>query len=149
VAVIEAGRPEPLEQYVSAAEGDAVAAADCCVAQGGAQERFADSDGAEDECVVSGVDEPERAQLVEDLMVVVDFGAAVPVLQGHVRVEPGASGPEAGGAGLSAGDFVGEDQLEELVVGQAALFGQGEPFGQGVEAAAEFECPQQGLQLRW
>ena len=81
---------------------------------------------------MAGVDEPQRAQLVEDLVVVVDLGGGVPVLQGHVGVEAGGAGPEAGGGGLSAGDFVGEDQFEELVVGQVALFGQGEPFGQGV-----------------
>ncbi len=63
----------------------------------------------------------------------------------HVGVEAGGAGPQAGRGGLAAGDFVGEDQLEELGVGQVAGLGQGEAFGQGVEAAAELDRPQQGL----
>ena len=147
VAVVEAGRPELLEQHVGAVEGDAVAAAHGGVSEGGGHECLADADGAEDQGVVAGVDEAQRAQLVEDLVVVVDLGGGVPVLQCHVGVESGGAGPQAGAGGLSAGDLVGEDELEELGVGQVALFGQGEPFGQGVEAAAQFDRPQQGLQL--
>ena len=132
VAVVESGGPELFEQDVGAVEGDAVAAAHRGVAEGGGHERLADPDGAEDQGVVAGVDETQRAQLVEDLVVVVDLGGGVPVLQGHVRVEPGGAGPEAGTGGFTAGDLVGEDELEELGVGEVALLGQGEAFGQGV-----------------
>ena len=64
--------------------------------------------------VVAGVDEAQGAQLVEDLVVVVDLGGGVPVLQCHVGVEAGGAGSEAGRGGLSAGDLIGEDELEEL-----------------------------------
>ena len=96
MAVVEAGRPEPFEQHVGAVEGDAVAAAHGGVAEGGGHEGLADADGAEDQGVVAGVDEAQRAQLVEDLVVVVDLGGGVPVLQGHVGVEAGGAGPQAG-----------------------------------------------------
>ena len=73
----------------------AVAAADGGVAEGGGQEGLADSDGAEDQGVVAGVDEAQRAQLVPDLVVEVDLGGGVPVLERHVGVEAGGSGPQA------------------------------------------------------
>src|SRR5262245_47411748 len=56
--------------------------------------------------------------------------------------------PAVGGAGFAAGDFVGQDELEELGVTEAAGGGEGESFGEGVEAAAELHSAQQRLQLR-
>ena len=68
-----------------------------------------------------------------------DLGGGVPVLQAHVGVESGGAGPQGGGGGLAAGDLVGEDQLEELGVAQFLGLGQRQPFGEGVEAAAQLD----------
>ena len=65
----------------------------------------------------------------------------------HRGVEPGGAGSQVGGGGLAAGDFVGEDELEELGVSHAAGVGEGEAFGEGVEAAAELDPAQQRLEL--
>ena len=64
VAVVEPAGPEPFEEPVAAFEVHAVAAADGGVAEGGGEERLADTDGSHDHGVVAGVDEPQRAQLV-------------------------------------------------------------------------------------
>src|SRR4051794_570486 len=49
---------------------------------------------------------------------------------------PAERAPRAAGA-LSRGHLVGEHQLEELAMAEGAGPGQGDLFGQGVEAAAE------------
>ncbi len=90
VAVVEPGRPEPLEQHVGAAEDDAVAPADRGVAERGGHEGLADPDRSEDQRVVAGVDEAQRAQLVPDLVVEVDLGGGVPVLQAMSGSRPAA-----------------------------------------------------------
>ena len=48
---------------------------------------------------------------------------------------------------VAAGALVGEQHFQEVVVGQVFGAGQGEPFGQGVEQLAEFQAPQQRLEL--
>ena len=125
VAVVEPAGAESFEEPVAAFEVDAVAAADGGVAEGGGEERLADPDGAHDHGVVAAVDEPQRAQLVPDGAVVGDLGGVVPAVEGHRRVEPGGAGPAVGGGRLAAGDFVGEDELEELGVAHAAGLGEG------------------------
>ena len=96
VAVVEPAGPEPFEEPVAAFEVDAVAAADGGVAEGGGEERLADADGSHDHGVVAAVDEPQRAQLVPDGVVVGDLGGVVPAVQGHRRVEPGGAGAPVG-----------------------------------------------------
>ena len=54
-----------LSSRSAAFEVHGVAAADGGVAEGGGQEGLADADGAQDQGVVAGVDEAQRAQLVE------------------------------------------------------------------------------------
>ena len=147
VAVVEPAGAESFEEPVAAFEVDAVAAADGGVAEGGGEEGLADTDGSHDHGVVAAVDEPQRAQLVPDGVVVGDLGGVVPAVQGHGRVEAGGAGAAVGGGGLAAGDFVGEDELEELGVAHAAGLGEGEAFGEGVEAAAELDPAQQRPQL--
>ncbi|HET6919433.1 MAG TPA: hypothetical protein VFI46_08220 [Jiangellaceae bacterium] len=79
------------------------------------------------------------------MVVVGDLGGVVPTVQRHRRVESGGAGSSVGGGGFAAGDFVGEDELEELGVTEATGVGEGEAFGEGVEAAAEFYSTQQRL----
>src|SRR5215472_2317639 len=81
-------------------------------------------------------------------MVVADRGGLVPGVEPHAGVEPGGPGPQRGGFGLAAGDFVGEDEFEEVGVGHLLLPGQGEPVWEGAEHLAELECPQGLAQVR-
>ena len=78
---------------VGAFEVHAVAAADGGVAEGGGEEGLADPDGAEDQRVVAGVDEAQRAQLVPDCAVVGDLGGVVPVLEASWRGRGRRRGP--------------------------------------------------------
>ena len=110
-------------------------------------ERLADPDRTQDQHVVAGVDEAQRAQLVADRLVEGDLGGVVPVLEAHVGVEAGGPGPQRGRGGLAPGDLVGEDELQELGVAHGAGLGQREAFGEGVEAAAQLDAPQHALQL--
>ena len=68
-------------------------------------------------------------------------------VQGHLRVEPGGAGASVGRGGLAAGDFVGEDELEELGMTHLAGGREGEAFGQRVRAVAELHSTQQCLEL--
>jgi hypothetical protein len=51
------------------------------------------------------------------------------------------------GSGFAAGDFVGQDELEEVGVGHVLLAGQGEALGQGGGEFAEFEGAQGGFEV--
>jgi len=132
---------------VAALEVHAVAAAHRGVTEGRGQERLAHTDRAHDDDVVSAVDEAQRAQLGPGLVVVGDGRGVVPVLQAHGGVQPRRAGPKGRRAGLAPGDFVGQDELEELGVAHAARSGQGQALRQGVEGAAELDPAQQRLEL--
>jgi len=69
------------------------------------------------------------------VVVVGDAGGVVPTVEGHGRVEPGGPGTPVSGGGLAAGDLIGENELQELGMTETAGGGQGEAFGEGVEAA--------------
>ena len=70
-------------------------------------------------------------------MVVGDLGGVVPTVEGHRRLEARGPGATVRAGGLASGDFVGEDEFEELGVTEPAGPGQREAFGERVEAAAE------------
>ena len=138
VAVVEPAGAESFEEQVAAFEVDGEAAADGGVSEGGGDEGLADPDGSHDHGVVAGPDEAKRSQLVPGGVVVADLGGVVPAVHWHRWVSPAARDARLGGAGFAAGDFVAEDEFEELGVTEAAAGGEGEAFGEGVEAAAEF-----------
>ena len=71
-----------------------------------------------------------------------DGGGGVPGVQAYVGVEPGGAGAAGGGAVLAAGDFVGQQQFEEVGVRQFLLAGEGEPVGEGGQQLAELEGAQ-------
>jgi hypothetical protein len=60
---------------------------------------------------------------------------------------PAVRARSAADAGLAAGDFVGEDELQELGVAHLAGGCEREPFGEGVEAAAELDPAQQRFEF--
>ena len=93
------------------------------------------------------VDEAQRAQFIEDLVVEADFRGVIPVFQTHGCVESRPACPDSGAGGLSAGDFVGQDESEELGVGQASLISQCESFRQCVERAAKLDGSKQILEF--
>ncbi|HEV2809654.1 MAG TPA: hypothetical protein VGV93_04550 [Acidimicrobiales bacterium] len=83
------------------------------------------------------VDEAQRPELGPGGLVVGDRGGRIPALHGHRRIEPGGPGPQRGRAGVAPGDLIGEDQLEELAVGEPVRLCQGEALGEGVEELAQ------------
>jgi len=93
-------------------------------------------------------DECRDRQFAEDVLVVGDLRALVPRVERHRRVESGVAGAELRGGYVASSDFVGEDELQELVVRELLLRSEGEPLGQGVEAAAELHAAQQALEFR-
>jgi hypothetical protein len=119
---------------------DLVAAAAGDVAERVREVGLADPDLAEDEHPAGVVDEPQRGQLGPQRLVVGDGGVGIPGLQGHGRVELGGFGAQRGGLAVAAVDLVGEEQFEELGVLELVLFGEGEPFGEGVDGLAELDC---------
>jgi hypothetical protein len=141
-AVVEPGGFEAFEQLPGAGHVHGQAAADGDVAQGGGQVSLADADGTQDQSAVGGLGEPEAGQLVPQLLVVADGGGVIPVLKPHVRVQASRAGAAGGGAVVPAGDFIGEQQLEEVVVWHVLLPGEGEPVGEGGQELAELEGAQ-------
>ena len=115
------------------------AGADGGVAERGGQEGLADPDRAHDHGVGGVGDEPQGEQFVQDGLVVADGAVCVEVVQPHGRVQAGGAGAARRGGGVAAGDLVGQDQLQELGVGQVAGAGQGEPLGQGGQQLAELD----------
>jgi hypothetical protein len=65
------------------------------------------------------------------------------VLQPHARVQARLAGAPLRGDGVAAGDLVGQEQLEEPGVAEAAGGGQGEQFGKGGHQLAELDLAQQ------
>src|SRR5580693_3322590 len=93
---------------------------------------------------MGAVEEPQGDELVPELLVVADGGGGVPGFGAHGGVQAGVLGAQGDGPGFAAGDFVGQDELEEVGVGHVLLAGQGEAFGQGGGELAEFESAQGG-----
>lgn len=81
-----------LNRWSARSKVNAGAAAHGYVSEGGGEERLADADWSHDDRVVGGLDEPQRAQLVEDRPVVGDRSGVIPTGQGHGRVEAGGAG---------------------------------------------------------
>jgi hypothetical protein len=65
----------------------------------------------------------------------------------HGGVQAGVAGAQRDGACFAAGDFVGQDQLQEVGVGHVVLAGQGEALGQGRGELAELEDAQGGFEV--
>jgi len=105
------------------------------------------ADRAEDQGAVGGVGEPQGDQLVPELLVVADGGGGVPGLGADGGVQAGVAGAQRDGARFAAGDFVGQDQLQEVGVGHVVLAGQGQPLGQGGGELAELEGSQGGFEI--
>ena len=147
VTLGEAGVLEGLEQRVRAEGEDGVAAATGDVAQGVGEKALADADGPDEGDVVMRLQEAERDELVEERAIEGDVGRGVPVLELGARVEAGPLRPQGGGQAVPARHLVGEDEQEELLVGQRLLAHEGEALGERVEDAREPEAPQHGLQI--
>ena len=104
------------------------------------EEGLADADRSDDRDMGVVLDEAQRAQLVPQLGVVADVGGGVPRLELVRGVEAGALGPELRGGAVAAGDLVGEDQQEEVLVGHLLLPSEREALGQGVEDRSQLEA---------
>src|SRR6266704_4979674 len=102
------------------------------------------TDGTQYQGAVGAVEEPQGDELVPEPLVVADGGGGVPGFGAHGGVQAGVFGAQGDGPGFAAGDFVGQDQLEEVGVGQGLLAGQGEALGQGGGELAELEGAQGG-----
>jgi hypothetical protein len=98
----------------------------------------------QDQGAVGAVQEPQGDQLVPQPLVVADGGGGVPGFGAHGGVQACVFGAQGDGPGFAAGDFVGQDQLEEVGVGHVVLAGEGEALGQGGGELAEFESAQGG-----
>jgi hypothetical protein len=82
------------------------------------------------------------------LVVEADRGGVVPGLQLHLRVQVGGLGASGGGLAVAAGDLVGQQHLQEVVIRQPVRPGQGESLGEGVEQLAEPEPAHQRFEVR-
>src|SRR5438132_11485607 len=102
------------------------------------------TDGPEYQSAVGAVEEPQGDQFVPQPLVVADGGGGVPGFGAHGGVQAGVLGAQRDGAGFAAGDFVGQDELEEVSVGHVVLAGQGEALGQGGGELAEREGAEGG-----
>jgi hypothetical protein len=91
--------------------------------------------------------EAQRGQLGPQLPIEGDVGGVVPGLQHHGGVETRRTGAHRGGAAVTACHLVGEDELEEVLVGHVVLPCEGEALGQGLQDRAELQPAQHLTQL--
>ena len=96
--------------------------------------KVSDPDLSHDEHVVGVCQESQRDQVRPPLLVEADRRRVVPGLPLHRPVGPGTAG---GGLAVAAGDLVGRQHLQEVVMGQPVRSGQGQPLGEGVEQLTE------------
>jgi hypothetical protein len=108
---------------------------------------FSHSDWPHDEHVVGVGEKPQRGQLGPQLLVVADRGGVVPGVQLHLGIQVGGLGAAGGGLAVAAGDLVGQQHLQEVVMRQPVGPGQGEPFGEGIEQLAELEPAHQRFEV--
>src|SRR6266536_1478063 len=101
----------------------------------------------QDQGAVGAVEEPQGDQLVPEPLVVADGGGRVPGFGAHGGVQAGVLGAQRDGPGFAAGDFVGQDELEEVGVGHVVLEGEGEALGQGGGELAALEGAQGGFEV--
>jgi len=80
----------------------------------------------------------QRAQLVPQLPVEHGVGVVGEGIDPQARVELRGPGPKLGRGPVAAFDLVGQQQRQEVRVGQRLGAGQRETFGQGVQTATEF-----------
>jgi hypothetical protein len=73
--------------------------------------------------------------------------AVDPVFELGGGVEARALGAQGRGQAVAPGHLVGEDEQEEVLVGQLLLAGEEQALGQGIEQAGELEAAQHGLQV--
>jgi hypothetical protein len=124
-----------------------MAAAAGDVAEGVSEEGLADADGADEGDAVMSLQEAEGNKLIEQGAIEGDGGRRVPVLDLGTGIEAGALGAQGGGETIAAGDLVGEEKEQDVLMRELLLPGQGEALGQGVEDAGEPEPAQNGLQV--
>jgi hypothetical protein len=81
--------------------------------------------------------EPQAAELREELLVEGDLGRFVESLDRHVGVELGVGDAIADGGAVAARDLVGEHEREQLVERHALCLGELDAFGERVDHATE------------
>ena len=98
----------------------------CC------QVGLADPDGAQDQDVVPGLDEPQGGQVGEQLPVVDQVRRVRSRCRAASAGQSGVRGPHRRRAGVAAGDLVGQQQFQEVGVAQLPGPGERESFREGV-----------------
>lgn len=79
------------------------------------------------------LDEAQRDELGPQVAVEANLGVILPSVQRHGGIEPRGLCASLTGGAVAARDLIGEHDLEEVQMGHAALPGQRDPFGQGVQ----------------
>src|SRR5271170_5578326 len=147
VAVIETRMLERLEHLVcdNGERRDAATTRDMADAM--REEALADTDGADDGDVGALLDEPQRDELVEQLLVEGDARGLVPALELHLGVEVRTLRAERGSEAISTRSFVLQHQEQQVLMRHLLLSRERQPLGQRVEHAAELEPLERGPEL--
>lgn len=96
---------------------------------------------------MSGFGERQGAQVREKHPVIAEVRGVVPGFQAHRGVQVGPGGAQGRGAGVAAGELIGDQQLQERGVAHLLVPGQHEALGQGVLEPGELQVPQDPLQI--
>ena len=117
------------------------------VSEGVAEKGFADADRVDDGDVGVRLQKSQGGELVEQRLIIRDFGRGIPVFQLHARIELGLARPGIGRRTVAAGDLVTEHQQQQILVRHLLLARQAQAIGEGILDTTEFEPAQDGDQV--
>src|SRR5579862_3571952 len=148
VRVVESTLSQKRQHLIGAQEVDVVAMTAGEVTESVGDEGLADADGPENDDVPMRLQEAQRTELCEELLVEGDLGRLVEPLERHVGVELGVGDSVGDGGVVAPCDLVGDEQGEDLLERHTLRLREVEPLGQRVEDAAEAQAAQRRGELR-
>jgi hypothetical protein len=96
-----------------------------------------------DDEIVPGLYEAQGQQFGPQVAVKDRFGGVVPVVDGHGGIQSSGPCPQSSAGAVPAFDLVGQDDGQEVLVGQVGVPGQSDTLGQGVKHGGQFEAAQE------
>jgi len=117
------------------------------VAEGMREKGLPHADGPDDGDVGMGVEKTQRRELVEEGAIEGHLRGGVPRLQDHRGIQPGLLHPEGHAQTIAPGDFITQDEQQEIVRRHLLLAREREPLGERIEDARELEPAQDGFQI--
>lgn len=137
---------QPLEHAVGAEEEHVMTRTARGMAEGAGKERFADTDGPEEDRVLVPVEETEPEQLLHAVAIEGHRRVPVEAFEGRLVLEARALDSRREVLLIAPIDFVLQDEFEEVELRELLLLRVRHPVGQGREQTRELQAFHRDLQ---